>query len=185
MSKFFCKRPSWIVMIAFGLILILVISFIGRITDGFQIDLKDASVVQRNPDNLLSGKYDGSGWKDNTYNVGDGYTLTAKKNGTILINGEYTGASGKTEIPLEILTLSAGTYTISGASGGGNATYYLKATAGGTDYIADFGAEDGTFTLTSPGDVTVSLVIFGEYKFENVKIQPVVVEGSDPGSFSK
>ena len=173
-------RLTWWKILLIGLAIVLVVSFIGKITGGWTKDWKDVTILERNPENELTGRY---GWKDDVYNVGDGYKLTAKKDGTVVINGEYTGTNGNAEIVLEKVTLAAGTYTISGAPNGGNATYYLKATAGSTDYIADFGAEGGTFTLSASTEVTVTLVLFGEYEFNNVRIQPVIVEGSEPGDF--
>ena len=174
-------RMTWWMLLLVGLAIIMAVSFIGKITGGFTKDWEDVTILERNPDNELTGKY---GWKDDVYNVGDGYKLTARKDGSIIINGKYTGSNGKAEIPLETVTLQAGTYTISGAPNGGNATYYLKATVGDTDYIANFGAEGGTFT-TNGGQVTVTLVLFGDYDFSNVKIQPVIVEGSEAGDFYK
>ena len=176
-------RMTWWKLLLVALAIILAVTFIGRITGGFTKDWKDVTLLDRNEDNELSGKYEGAGWKDDSYNVGDGYKLTAKKDGTIIIDGELTGSSNSTTIPLETVTLAAGTYTISGAPNGGNATYYLKATVGGKDYIADFGTEGGTFTLTSSSEVTVSLVLFSEHEFNYVKIQPVLVEGDEPGTF--
>lgn len=173
-------RMTWWKILLIGLAIVLAVSFIGKITGGFTKDWEDVTILERNPDNELTGKY---GWKDDVYNNGDGYKLTAKKDGSVVINGEYTGSSGKAEIPLEKVTLAAGTYTISGAPNGGNATYYLKATVDSTDYIADFGSEGGTFTLTTSTEVTVSLVLFGEHEFNYVKIQPVLVEGDEAGDF--
>ena len=173
-------KKSTIKMLAIVAVACVVMAFIGNITGGFQTSLKDASLRPRNPDNLLSGEY---GWKDDVYNVGDGYKLSVKNDGSIIIYGELTGSSNSTTISLETVTLAAGTYTISGAPNGGNATYYLKATVSGKDYIADFGTEGGTFTLTSSSEVTVSLVLFADHEFNYVKIQPVLVEGDEAGTF--
>ena len=173
-------RKSTIKMIAIALVACAAFAFIGHITGGFQTPLKDATLMDRNEDNLLTGKY---GWKDDVYNVGDGYKLTASNDGTVKINGKYTGANGSAVIDLEKLTLSAGTYTISGAPNGGNATYKLQVSYGSSTVTGDFGAENGTFTLTTSTEVTVQLVIYDDFDFNNVSIRPVLVEGSEAGSF--
>lgn len=167
-------------LILVALAVIAVVSFLGNITDGFQIHLKDATLRDRNESNLLTGKY---GWKDDVYNNGDGYKLTAGKDGTVTINGEYTGSSASATVVLEKVTLSAGTYTISGAPNGGNQTYLIRANTGSGSYVADFGAEGGTFTLTTSTEVTIELVLFGDFEFNNVKIRPVLVDGSEAGEF--
>ena len=136
--------------------------------------------MDRNEDNLLTGKY---GWKDDVYNVGDGYKLTASNDGTVKINGKYTGSNGSAVISLENVTLAAGTYTISGAPNGGNATYKLQAVYDGVTVVADFGSAGGTFTLTTSEEVTVQLVLYDDFDFNNVTIRPVLVEGSEAGSF--
>lgn len=173
-------KKSTIKMIAIVAVACLAMAFIGHITDGFQTNLKDASIRGRNPDNLLSGDY---GWKDDVYNVGDGYKLTAKNDGSIVITGEYTGTDGSAVIDLEEVTLSAGTYTLSGAPNGGNATYLLRVSYGSTNVIGDFGAEGGTFTLSSSTEVTVQLLLYPEHEFLRTTVRPVIVEGSEAGEF--
>lgn len=173
-------KKSTIKMIAIVAVACLAMVFFGNITDGFQTNLKDASLRPRNPDNLLSGEY---GWKDDVYNVGDGYKLSAKNDGSIVITGEYTGTDGSASIVLEKVTLAAGTYTLSGAPNGGNATYLLKVTYGSNNVIGDFGAEGGTFTLSSSTEVTLQLVLYPEHEFLRTTVRPVIVEGSEAGDF--
>lgn len=175
-------KKSTIKMLAIVAVACLAMAFIGNITDGFQTNLKDASLRPRNPDNLLSGEY---GWKDDVYNVGDGYKLSAKNDGSIVITGEYTGTDGSASIVLEKVTLAAGTYTLSGAPNGGNATYLLKVTYGSNNVIGDFGAEGGTFTLSSSTEVTLQLVLYPEHEFLRTTVRPVIVEGSEAGDFYK
>lgn len=171
-------------MIAIAAVAVLVASFIGHITGGFQTPLKDATLRDRNPDNLLTGKYTSDGWKDDAYNVGDGYKLTAANDGTVTVNGKYTGSDSCASIELETITLAAGTYTLSGATNGGNQTYLIRATYDGSTAIGDFSSTK-TFTLTSSMEVKVELVLYGDYDFNYVKIRPVLVEGSDVGDFYK
>ena len=175
-------KVTWLGVFAFAMIIILAVTFIGRITGGFTKDWEDVTLRERNPSNLLSGTY---GWTNDKYNVGDGITITASKDGTLVLDGEYKGASEKVIIPLETVSLSAGTYTISGAPDGGNYSYYLCATYNESTVIADFGAENGTFTLTQPSTVTINLVCFGDSKFDDIKIRPVLVDGTEAGEFFK
>ena len=171
---------STIKMIAIAAVACIVLSFVGHITGGFQTSLKDASLRDRNPDNLLTGKY---GWTDDVYNVGDGYKLTAANDGTVTINGKYTGADGSAVVVLEKVTLAAGTYTLSGATNGGNQTYHLRASYGSNTVIGDFGASNGTFTLTASTEVTIELVLYDDFDFNYVKVRPVLVDGSTAGDF--
>ena len=171
-------KLTWIRLILIALGIVLAVSFIGRATDGFSKDIKDMSIRTRNPDNLLSGEFE-------DYNAGDGITVTAKKDGTLILNGEYKGSESSVVIPVETVTLSAGTYTISGAPNGGNYTYHLRVKYGETTVISDYGASGGEFTLTASTSVAVELVVFGDNEFKNVKIQPVLVVGTEAGDFYK
>lgn len=173
-------NKTTIKIIAIVAVACVAMAFFGHITDGFQTNLKDASLRGRNPDNLLSGDY---GWKDDVYNVGDGYKLTAKNDGSIVITGEYTGTDGSAIIDLEKVTLSAGTYTLSGAPNGGNATYLLRVSYDSTNVTGDFGAEGGTFTLSASTEVTVQLLLYPEHEFLRTSVRPVIVEGSEAGDF--
>lgn len=175
-------KVTWLGVVAFAMLIITVVTVIGRITDGFTKDWEDVTLRERNPENLLSGEY---GWTDDVYNKGDGITVTAKKDGTIILNGEYKGAEEYTTIDLEEVSLSAGTYRLTGAPAGGSYTYYLKAIYGETSVIGDFGDDKGTFELTSPQTVKLQLICFGDNKFESIKIQPVLVEGTEIGEFYK
>ena len=169
-------RLTWGKLLLIALAIVLLVSFIGSITGGWTKKWEDVTILQRNEDNLLSGDFE-------DYNAGDGITVTARKDGTLYLNGEYKGSQQSITIPIEEVSLSAGTYTISGAPNGGNYTYHLKVTYDSTSVIADFGSSKGTFTLTKDTAVTVQLVVFGDCEFNNVKIQPVLVDGSEAGDF--
>ena len=173
-------RFTWIGVIALILVVVLAVSFIGKITGGFTKDLDDVTLRDRNPENLLSGDY---GWTDNKRNMGDGIVLTSKKDGTIILDGEYKGSEQSVTIDLETVSLSAGTYTVSGAPKGGSYTYHLLISYSSGTCTADFGDANGTFTLTSPESVELKLVCFAENSFDSIKIQPVLVEGSEAGDF--
>lgn len=169
-------RLTWWKVILIALAIVLLVSFIGRITGGWSKDWEDVTILERNEKNLLTGDFE-------DYNVGDGITVTARKDGTLYLNGEYKGAEQSVTVDIETLSLAAGTYTLSGAPKGGNYTYHLKVTYGSTTVIGDYGTTKGTFTLGSDTEVNVQLVVFGDNEFKNVKIQPVLVEGSEAGDF--
>ena len=162
------------------LVAIAACSFLGNISNGFT-NWEDATLRQRNEDNLLSGK------TFESYDNGDGITLEAKKDGTIVIDGTYLGKEENIVIPVETVNLGAGTYTLSGAAKGSNYTYYIRAEykdANGTSVYAvgDF-ANTATFTLTSSQSVNISIVIFPEVEFNHVNVRPVLVVGNEAGDF--
>lgn len=166
-----------------GIILaaVLVCSFVGKISGGFTKDVEDWQLRERNEDNLLKG----TSFED--YDNGDGITLEAKKDGTIVIDGTYLGKEENIVIPVESVNLGAGTYTLSGAAKGSNYTYYVRAeykdANGASVYaVGDF-ANTATFTLTSAQQVNISIVIFPEVEFNNVNVRPVLVVGNEAGDF--
>ena len=166
-----------------GIILaaVLICSFVGKISGGFTKDVEDWQLRERNEDNLLKG----TSFED--YDNGDGITLEAKKDGTIVIDGTYLGDEDNIVIPVESVNLGAGTYTLSGVPKGSNYTYHIRAeykdANGASVYaVGDF-ANTATFTLTSSQSVSISIVIFPEVEFNNVYIRPVLVVGNEAGDF--
>ena len=175
-------RLNWISGIAILMGVVAVLTFIGGITDGFTKEWEDVTLRERNDKNLLTGDY---GWNDNTYNEGDGIVLSSKKDGSVIVKGEYKGSGENVVITLESLNLSAGTYTLSGAPKGGSYTYHLRVVDESNNVLAvgDFGSTKGSFTLSAPGTVKLQLVCFSDNVFESIKLQPVLVEGTESGDF--
>lgn len=172
------KTNTKLIIIAVSVFLgaVLVITFIGRITDGFQKDLDDVTILERSEDNLLLGKFD-------DYNEGDGISINSNKLGALTVNGEYKGTEEFLVVELEKLNLASGTYTLSGAPKGGNYTYHLRAVYGDDTVVGDFGSAKGTFTLSSSQEVTIELVIYPDEQFNRLSIKPVLVVGDKAGDF--
>ena len=175
------KTKRIITYIGIVLVAVLVCSFVGKISGGFTKDIEDWQIRERNEANLLKGT------SFEKYDNGDGITLEAKKDGTIVVDGTYLGNDENIVIPVESVNLGAGTYTLSGAAKGSNYTYYIRAEykdANGTSVYAvgDF-ANTATFTLTSSQNVSISIVVFPEVEFNNLYIRPVLVVGNEAGDF--
>lgn len=171
------KTKRIITVVALILICVTATSLIGSLSGGFTKKLSEWSLRDRNPDNLLSGNF-------TDYNGGDGFTVTSRSDGTLVLNGEYL-VDGSQTVTIQTLTLSAGTYTLSGAPKGGNYTYYLQVsnTSGVLAKGDGFDSADGTFTLSSSGSVTVSLVVNSGVEYKNVVIRPVLNEGKEAVDF--
>lgn len=171
------KTKRTLSMIGMILICVMLCAFIGNLSSGFSnFKVSEWSLRSRNSDNLLSGDFV-------DYNSGDGISVTARNDGTLVVKGEYLGTEDCLVIDVETVTLSAGTYTLSGAPNGGNYTYYLRVSYGSKTVTGDFGTDGGTFTLSSSTAVTVQLVVYPEREFNNLVIRPVLVEGTEAGDF--
>lgn len=175
------KTKRIITYIGVILIAVAVCSFVGKISGGFQKDFDEWQLKERNEANLLSGT------SFEEYNNGDGITLKAKKDGTVVIDGTYLGKSENIIVPIESVNLGVGTYTLSGAPKGGNYTYYIRAeykdgSSSSVYAIGDF-SNTATFTLTSAQSVNISIVIFPGVEFNNVNVRPVLVVGNEAGEF--
>ncbi len=171
------KTKRILTVVAMLLICVAATSLIGSVSGGFTKKINEWTLRDRNPDNLLTGKF-------SEYNGGDGFTVTSRSDGTLVLDGEYL-ASGTQTVTVETVTLSAGTYTLSGAPKGGNYTYYLQVTSD-SNVLAKgdgFDSTDGTFTLSSSGTVTVSLVVSSGVEYKNVLIRPVLNEGKEAIDF--
>lgn len=173
------KSKRWIGAVAVLLAAVFLCSFVGFASDGFtNKDVSQWAVRDRNELNLLTGEF-------TEYNTGDGVTAKAKNDGTIIVDGKYAGSEDFAVIPVETVALESGKYTLSGTSKGTNQTYYLRAqyldASGATKYAqADF---NGTFEITSAQQVTISIIVCKDVELNNLKIQPVLVAGSEAGDF--
>ena len=98
--------------------------------------------------------------------------------GTITANSSST-ASHNTAVYSKSLSLSAGTYYLSGCpAGGSNENYYVRATVNGTEYV-DYG-EGNTFTLLATSNVNIDCVIAQDYVAEQVVFTPTVSTVAPP-----
>ena len=160
------------------LIALLGAAFLGNITDGFQKDLDDVSLRERNELNLLTGAF-------TDFNDGNGVSAKGRNDGSIVLGGENLSESDIV-IPVEKVTLAAGTYTVSGAKSGGNTTYhiavkYVDGSGSTQTAIGDFTSK--TFTITSQQEVEVTIVVKPDANVKGVLVKPVLVQGEDVGDF--
>lgn len=159
------------------LVAIAACSFLGSISDGFT-NWEDATLVERNSSNLLTGKF-------TDFNDGNGVKATARKDGSIILDGKNL-TENDLVIPVETVSLTAGTYTLSGAPKGSNVTYHMvaKYTDGNgavQTAISDF--SNKTFTIVGQQNVEISIVVTAETSVNNVLLRPVLVSGSEIGDF--
>ena len=171
------NKRSLIVIGVAVLLSAVVCSFLGGISDGFT-NWKDATIRDRNEDNLLTGEF-------TDFNDGNGVSATGRADGSILLGGK-NGTTSSITIPVEKVALVAGTYTVSGAEKVGNTTYHIavKYTDGDgvtQTAISDFNTK--TFTITSAQTVEVSIVVYPDVDVDGICIKPVLVAGEDVGSF--
>ena len=166
------------------LVTILLVGFLGNVTNGFQDFDKDTIIENTskkvNPDNLytvecveLVDKNDGSGI------VVD----VNEKNGAIVLNGT---ASEDTTYVVGNITLDKGTYTLSAIKGASRSTVYMTATVGANSpYYFDF--TPGNTIEISEDDTSVELkiVIAKDCELDNVQVLPVIVSGDEIGDFYK
>lgn len=171
------NKRTIITIVVSVLLAALACSFLGSISEGFT-NWEDASLRKRNEDNLFTGEF-------TEFNDGNGVSATGRNDGSVLLSGK-NGAESAVTIPLENLNLAAGTYTLTGAPNGGNSTYHI--TAKYTDgngavqtAISDFNTK--TFTITAQQNVEFSIVVYPETSVNGVLIKPVLVSGTEAGSF--
>ena len=173
--RFTRKTKNFLIIVAAILVTVITLSVLGSLSDGFSNwDTSTWQLRDRNKENLLSGKF-------TDYNPGNGITAKAKDDGTIILDGEYVGSESSVVIPVEVVALSEGTYTFTGAPKGSTGTYNLQLVYDGKTVYSDF---DGcTFKLESAASVTVQIVVYPKVEINNVTIRPVIVAGDEAGDF--
>lgn len=166
-----------IASIAVVIVAITACAFLGSISDGFT-NWDDATLFERNTANILSGKF-------TDFNDGNGVKATARKDGSIILNGKNL-TDNDIVIPVETVNLSAGTYTLSGASKGSNVTYHIVAKyvdGSGATQTAISNFSNKTFTIVNAQDVEISIVVTAKQSVNNVLLRPVLVAGNEIGEF--
>ena len=181
------KRASMFAVIGIVLVAMLTLGFVGNITNGFQ-NFDAAQMAQNavlNEDNL----YKPSMLELKDSNAGDGVIIDVDENmGTIQVKGK---SSEDKTVTIAKVTLSEGTYSVSGVKNASKAGVYMTVEYtpigdSAKTVFADFtGAENsGTFELLQETEVTLVLHLTAGAEL-NHKITPVIVEGEDFGSFYK
>ncbi|MBR2804909.1 MAG: hypothetical protein IKE20_07200, partial [Eggerthellaceae bacterium] len=89
-------------------------------------------------------------------------------------NGKATG--GNATLSIGTVDLGAGTYAISGISGGSGTTYAIRLSISGTTLKYVYGTD--TFTLDSASTVTLQFYVYNNYDAQNVTIQPQIEKGA-------
>ncbi len=173
------KTKKWLGAIAIVLVSVTLCGVLGSAFGLFTKDLSEVTLREHNEANLLSYHE-----RFEDYNEGDGITATLKKDGRISLKGENK-LTGDIVIPLEDVTLSAGTYSIWGAPNGGNKSYHIAVTYTDADgatqtSISDF--KNNTITLTSQQTVSVKLVVCPDTTVY-ATIAPVLCEGTENVGF--
>lgn len=172
------KIITWVVTVV---VIVGLVGMIGVWTNGFNRDKDTWSIRERNDKNL----FDNADYTITDKNTGRGVYITVNKDGSLVIDGKLTG-SDDYEIAVGTVSLKAGTYTFtSGYKAAGLTTAYLKLVTSGGEYSADFGGDNGTFTIDADAEGTVYLVIAPDYSFSNKTIYPVIASGNEEVSFYK
>lgn len=95
-------------------------------------------------------------------------------NGLVTANGKATG--GNATLSIGTIDLDAGTYSISGISGGSGTTYSIRLSISGTTLKYVYRTD--TFTLDSASTVTLQYYVYNNYEAQNVTIQPQIEKGT-------
>lgn len=166
------------------ILLIAVISFIGKKTNGWQDDVTIDALAKRelNKDNL----YKADNLVITKYNTGAGVVVNTTDDGVVVIDGKLGGETA-VDVKIASVKLAAGTYTMTTGATVGTYTMYAYATAdkGTTKLSFDFGGTDtdGVFTISADGTYDIYIHIEPDVEFKNVHLYPVIVEGDEAGRF--
>lgn len=158
---------------------ILGASLVGFISGGFsEKNPTNWFDKDRNPDNLL--KVNDTYVK--THNTNRGIDVKVDKNGVIKMSGKATSASSFT---VQTVTLSAGTYTISGLANPNIDEFSMYAIYSESGDRAYADTESATFTISEETSVQVVISWAKDYKISlaNQTIKPVLVKGETAGEF--
>lgn len=167
-----------------GLAVILVVSLLGMLTQGFQKwkwdDVKDTAVSkfvpERNPDNLIETVTLEDG-KDSTSDV----SYKVDKYGRVTLNGV---ASANSQITYATVTLPAGTYYLTGDyANSSNRTEYLGIYDSNNQLVKR--ADMGSFTVSAQATYTIRIAVFADAELRNVEIAPVLSTAEDTPFFAE
>ena len=110
----------------------------------------------------------------------DGVTFTVNDDGSIIANGT---ASALVIYNITLgywrTFLKAGTYILSGVTGGSNSTYDMRIMIDASQYPAELFNGDLVFTLDKDTQVSPRIIIRNGYKAENLKFYPMIRSASN------
>lgn len=165
------KRTILIVAISMALIIAL-----GAITAGFQQwswdDISARFEKTRNPANKIQTVE----LESHRSSISD-VTVDVDELGVVTLNGN---AAEDEDFIYATVSLPVGTYQLTGAPGGGKATYFLALKVGETLYRSDMGT---VFTIDSTTTCQVIIRVYKDTVLKNVKIMPVLVKEGEPADF--
>ena len=123
-------------------------------------------------------------------NTGVGITSKINYNGSVKVNGKYNNAEEPLVYNLGTVTIeTADYYTLSGAKGASDSTYYIMASYEDSTGVTQVLYSDFITEMTSPEiipegtQVTISIVIFSGVEFDNFTFKPTFVAGTTAGKF--
>ena len=162
--------------IALVAIAVVICTCLGWLTAGFQsFDIGSRFERERNPENLI----DAENISLATARHESGIDITVDDNGVVTLNGE---SDEDVTLTYAVVALEPGDYILTGAEDGSKSTYYLSVTVGSEVIKGDF---NGEFTVSTAGSYTIQIHIKGETALKNVKLYPIVNEGSEAVNFYK
>ena len=177
--------------IVFAVAIIALVALLGMVTQGFQkwkiSDVKETVVSklvkERNPDNLIKEVALESG-KDATSDI----TFSVDKYGRVTLNGT---ASATSAVTYATVTLSAGTYYLTGDSAlSSNSSEYLAIYDSSNNLVAradtrsDPSLDPGEFTATA-GTYTIRIVVVEDGIIKNAVVAPVLSTELDTPFFAE
>lgn len=127
-------------------------------------------------------------WTDNTFTYnGVTVTLSTDADGNLTKISTNGTCLGNFDVKIaENLSISSGTYILSGSNGGNTSTYYLQG-FGNVDYTSGSGIleVDGEtqFTLTATNNIRIRLYIRNTADMTGVEIYPMIRESGDSSGF--
>ena len=161
------------------LVCTLLVTCVGAFTGGFK-EMNPSTWFEREPnsDNLI--KVDSEDYICSQALI-SGVKIDVKDNGVIKVYGETTQAGS---VQIASVKLQPGKYTISGLKDPSSTKCALAVHYGNGD-VAMSGLGSQTFEITQEQTVTVHLKWTEDYDFGvfGTEVKPVIVSGSDVGSF--
>ena len=142
----------------------------------FAKDLGDVTLRQPNEKNLLSEVE----VKFETYNTGDGLTMTVEDDGRVKVSGKNE-TSNDVKVLYATVILAKGEYTLWGADKGSNSTYHIVAECDGQSYVSNF-SNNKIVVSGETATVNVYIVVKPDTTVSTT-LKPVLCAGTEEVSF--
>ena len=174
------KNLKWLgIIVAAILATVMLVSWIGKLSGGFEKDIGDWQLRDRNENNLIAADA-----LLEEFDNGNGFTVKRNDDGTLTVNGKNESEQA-VEIELGTIELEPGTYTFTTGKDGKNKAatnqyFNMALVNGSTVHTADFG---GTITVTTKTTYTIRLTLGGEKSFTYRTLYPTLVAGDKAEGF--